>query len=249
MRLFLPLLCLCLSTTTVAAQTANVPVMMKISAGTGFFVNPQGDIVTNAHVVKNCQSISVRLASGERAASLRASEPERDLAVLRVAGKVPAMASLRWNIRDLKAGDEVVIMGYPGQEGVAGNYQYKTSTVIGLQGPTGEPNWLQLDSVAMHGNSGGPVLDRAGNVIAVVAGNALTYRVMTGESGQPVGAPELIGKTDYAITLPVLEDFLRASNTPYYQASSSAYTTVDRMLKARANRFIVPIRCFLGQQA
>jgi S1-C subfamily serine protease len=155
------------------------------------------------------------------------------------------MASLRWNIRDLRVGDEVVVMGYPGQEGVAGRYQFKKTTVLGLNGPTGQPEWLQLSSVAQHGNSGGPVLDAAGNVIAVVTGNAMTYRVMTGEGGERLSDPELVGKSDVAITLPVLEDFLRQNATGYYQSSSGSGSTADRLLEARANRFIVPIRCYL----
>lgn len=243
----LPLLSLMTCLFAAAANAQSVPVMVKISAGTGFFINRDGDVITNAHVVKNCRSISVKTISGERAATLRSSDAERDLAVLRVAGDIPAIASLRWNIRDLRVGDSVVVMGYPGQEGVAGRYQFKKSTVMGLAGPTGQPNWLQLDSVAQHGNSGGPVLDAAGNVIAVVAGNAMTYRVMTSETGKQLGNPELIGKSDIAITLPVLEDFLRQNTTGYYQASSGEGSTADRLLEARANRFIVPVRCYLGQ--
>lgn len=239
---FLPLLVLFAAP---ALAQSTVPVLVKISAGTGFFVNRDGDLVTNAHVVKNCRSISVKTISGERTASLRASDPDRDLAILRIAGDIPGIANLRWNIRDLTVGAPVVVMGYPGQEGVAGRYQFKKSVVRGLNGPTGEPQWLQLDSVAQHGNSGGPVLDTAGNVIAVITGNAMTYRVMTGEGGKRLGGPELIGQSDIAITLPVLEDFLRQHHTGYYQSSSGQGSTADRLLEARANRYIVPIRCYL----
>lgn len=228
------------------AQEQQV-VMVKISAGTGFFVNRDGDIVTNAHVVKNCQSISVKTLEGEKRVSLRATDPDRDLALLRLdGGDVPAIASLRWNIRDVKQGDEVVVMGYPGQEGVAGQYQFKKSTVVQLKGPIGEPQWLQIESVAQHGNSGGPVLDGAGNVIGVVSANALTYRVVTSATGEQLSDPQLIGKSDVAITLPVLEDFLRGAGSGYYQASSSDGTTPDSMLERQANRYIVPIRCYQG---
>ena len=242
MRLFL-LISITMLALPALAQT--VPVMVKISAGTGFFINRDGDLITNAHVVKNCRSMSVKTISGERPATLRASDAQRDLAVLRVAGDIPGMASLRWNIRDLRVGDEVVVMGYPGQEGVAGRYQFKKTTVLGLNGPTGQPEWLQLSSVAQHGNSGGPVLDAAGNVIAVVTGNAMTYRVMTGEGGERRSDLDLVGKSDVAITLLVLEDFLRQNATGYYQSSSGSGSTADRLLEARANRFIVPIRCYL----
>ncbi len=231
-------------------QMQHVPVLVKISAGTGFFVNKEGDLVTNAHVVRNCQRISVLTPAGERNATLRATDPKNDLAVLRVAGDVPEIALLRWNIRDLKQGDEVIVMGYPGQEGVAGQYRFKKSRVLSLSGPISQPFWLQLESVAEHGNSGGPVLDGTGNVIAVVAGNAITYRVMTSrETGQRLSEPEQIGKSDVAITLPVLEDFLRSNGTGFYQSSSGSALLPDAIIERRANRFILPVRCFLGPQA
>ena len=243
MHRFLALLALLLATPALAQQT--VPVLVKVNAGTGFFINRDGDVVTNAHVVNRCKSISVKTLSGERTATLRASDPARDLAVLRVQGDIPAMANLRWNIRDLKVGDAVVVMGYPGAEGIAGKYRFSTTRVTGMNGPTGEPNWLQLSSVAEHGNSGGPVLDMNGNVIAVITGNAMTYRMPTHEGGGRPPEPELIGKSDVAITLPVLQDFLRQYQTGYYQASSGSGSNAVRLLEMRANRFIVPIRCYL----
>ena len=245
MRVLSVVLSLLLLAVPAWAQQQTVPVLMKITSGTGFFINRDGDLVTNAHVVQNCRTISVKTVAGEREARLRASDPERDLAVLRVTGAVPAVANLRWNIRDLTVGDSVVVMGYPGQEGIAGKYQFRTSKVLQLKGPKGEPRFLQLDSVAQHGNSGGPVLDRAGNVIAVITANVELYREMQDASGRAVGDRELISKSDVAITLPVLEDFLRQNATGYYQSSSGGGTTADRLLEARANRFIVPIRCYL----
>lgn len=239
---FFPLMLALLALPAAAQQT--VPVLMRVNAGTGFYINRDGDIVTNAHVVKSCRSISVKTLSGERPATLRASDPARDLALLRVAGDISAIANLRWNIRDLKVGDAVVVMGYPGQEGIAGKYRFKTSTVQGLNGPTGEPHWLQLGSVAAQGNSGGPVLDRAGNVIAVITGNTMVYRVME-KGGKPIADPQLLSKSDVAITLPVLEDFLRQHQAGYYQSSSGSGTAADRLIENRANRFIVPIRCYL----
>lgn len=227
--------------TTPALAQQTVPVMVKVSSGTGFFVNRNGDVVTNAHVLKACRAISVKTPQGERAATLVAHDPARDLAVLRTEGTPAAIANLRWDIRDLRPGADVVVMGYPGQEGIAGKYRFTTTQVTDLRGPTGEPQWLQLNSVAEQGNSGGPVLDTAGNVIGVISANTMLYRTPTNGRGEP----ELISKADVAITLPVLEDFLREHQVGYYQASSGAGSNALRMLETRANRFIVPVRCYL----
>ena len=245
MRRLLPVLLIVTFALPASAQQL-IPVMVKITAGTGFFVTHDGALITNAHVVKNCERISVKMADGEHAATLADADTGKDLALLRVDHAQPAaVAALRWNIRDLKAGDEVVVMGYPGQEGVNGRDAFRKTTVLGLNGPTGEPQWIQLQSVAEHGNSGGPVLDAAGNVIAVITGNAMTYRTYTDAStGKAVRDPELVGKSDIAITLPVLEAFLNDNRVPYNESSSGLVMHADDDLERLSSGFIVPVRCY-----
>ena len=220
-------------------------VQLQISAGTGFIVNPSGDVVTNAHVVRNCQSLSVLSGSSEHPATLSALDTTHDLAILHVPNFTPAaIAPLRSNISDLKIGDAVNVIGFPGQAGIQGHYSFKKSTVSNLKGPGGEPLWIQLTSVVEHGNSGGPVLDGGGNVIAVVSGMAQIYRTTQG-STQP---PELIGRSDVAITLPILEDFLRAHTTPFYESSSGLVAYGDNWLEQNALKYTVAIRCVQGQK-
>ena len=218
-------------------------ILVQLSSGTGFFINRDGKIITNAHVVRQCKSIIVRVPEGELPATLTARDDARDLAVLKVSGRhVPALASLRWNINELNLGDEVVLLGYPGQEGAAGHASFVKTKVNGLVGPNGEAGILQLDSVARQGNSGGPVLDTNGNVIAVITGKAQTYK--TDAAGKPTGAP--IRSADIAITLEALQDFLRQNQVSFYQAPSSGGGFGDRILQENAAKFIVPIRCIQG---
>jgi hypothetical protein len=113
------------ATPALAQQT----VLYKISSGTGFVVNNEGHVITNAHVVKACKSISILTAKGEEQAELVAADSTQDLAVLKTGYISPYNAPLRWNIRDLKVGDPVVVMGYPGQEGSTGHYKFKKSTI------------------------------------------------------------------------------------------------------------------------
>lgn len=218
---------------------AQHSVLYKISSGTGFVINNDGNIVTNAHVVKDCRSISILTPKGEEQASLVAEDATNDLAVLKTAYISPYTAPLRWNIRDLKVGDDVIVMGYPGQEGSTGHYVFKKTRVFSLKGPTGQDTFIQLASVAAHGNSGGPVLDGSGNVIAVISGTALTYHADA--NGKPVG--EALGQSDVAITLAALQDFLRTNNIGYYQSASGVVAYGDAVLRDNARNFIVPVRC------
>lgn len=217
-------------------------VFIQFSSGTGFFINPEGHLITNAHVVKQCQSLSVGMPGGDREAQLIAMDHARDLAVLKVKGTPGAIAPLRTNISDLKVGDAVVLVGFPGAEGAAGRASFGRSRVTAFTGPTGEPLWLQLSSIAQQGNSGGPVLDTTGNVIAVIAGRAETYRTATSSNAKPV----LVAKADIAVTLAALEDFLQENGVSFYRAASGMVQYADGMLAQDALRFIAPVRCVHG---
>jgi S1-C subfamily serine protease len=230
------IVCLLLPALANAQQTINY----KISSGTGFVINNDGHVVTNNHVVRGCKSISVLTPKGEEAATLIANDSTRDLAVLKTSYISQVSAPLRWNINELKVGDSVVVMGFPGQEGAEGHSKYQKTAITALKGPTGEDGVLQLKSVAAKGNSGGPVLDGAGNVIAVISGMALTYRVdaSTGNlSHQP------IGKSDIAITLDALRDFLRQHGIGFYESASGLVMHGDSYLQENAAHFILPVRC------
>ncbi|MFZ4541528.1 MAG: S1 family peptidase [Rickettsiales bacterium] len=235
MRHLLSLLLLITSTTAYAQQT----IYYKVSSGTGFVINNDGHVITNAHVVRECKDISILTPAGEENAVLVAEDPKQDLAVLKTDYISPTIAPLRWNISDLRVGDNVIVMGYPGPQGATGKEVFKKTQVKALKGPTGEARWIQLASVAAHGNSGGPVLDGSGNVIAVISGMAVTYKA--DKAGNPSGNP--IGQTDIAITLASLQDFLRDHAINFYESASGMLSYPDEVLLDNARHFTVPVRC------
>lgn len=214
-------------------------VTYSLSSGTGFVINNDGNVVTNNHVVKECRGISVLTPSGEQKATLVANDPEQDLAVLKTQYIPRHYASLRWNISALKVGDPVVLMGFPGRDGSRGLSQYRNSHVLGLKGPGGESRFIQLESVAAKGNSGGPVLDDSGNVIAVIAGVAMTFRADA--SGQPVG--EKVAQADVAITLDALQEFLHQHGVSFYETASEGVGLSDAELREHAAHYILPVHC------
>lgn len=207
--------------------------------GTGFIINDEGDIITNAHVVRDCQSISILTPQGEESAVLLATDTKRDLAVLKTAFISRNIAPLRLNIRDIRVGDDVVVMGYPGTNADYERYQFKKSRVLNLQGPPGREEWLQLMSVSNRGNSGGPVLDMSGNVIAVVSGMALTFKV--GSDGQL--SDKAVNQADVAVPLVALQGFLQENNIEFYEAISTSHVRGDNALRTKAHSFIFPVRC------
>lgn len=223
---------------------AQTYIYYKYTSGTGFIVNNEGNVITNAHVVRNCKSISILTPRGEEDAKLVDADTKNDLAVLKTAYIAKGLAPLRWNISDLRVGDSVVMLGYPGREGSKGQESYKKTRIVSLKGPAGEAQWLQLKSVAEHGNSGGPVLDSSGNVIAVITGIAQIYNA--DEQGHPVGS--MLSQSDIAITLPALQEFLRLRGISFYESGSSGASYDDSRLHDEALDYTVPVRCITSTE-
>jgi S1-C subfamily serine protease len=138
-----------------------------VGTGTAFFVTWEGHLVTNHHVIDGRSKIQVLLRDGDRLdADLIAVDAENDLAVLRVdviARPLPLRAHER-----LVKGEEVFALGYP-LVMIQGQEQKATfGRVNALSGMQGDERFAQVDVPIQPGNSGGPLLDKRGEVVGVV---------------------------------------------------------------------------------
>jgi serine protease Do len=136
--------------------------------GSGFFVDKNGHIVTNNHVVEDASSITVVLNSGEElVAELVGTDPETDLAVL----KVEPSAEQRYVKFDadteLRVGDYVLAVGNP--FGLGGTVTSGIISALDRDSGRSMPysDFIQIDASINRGNSGGPTFDVRGNVIGV----------------------------------------------------------------------------------
>ncbi len=141
--------------------------------GSGFVLDEEGHVVTNAHVVDGADTITVRLADGtEVDATLVGQDDSTDLAVLHIdvpAGKLHPLALA--SSAGVKVGDSVVAIGSP--FGFEGTLTAGIVSALGrtIDAPNGYAitNAIQTDAAINHGNSGGPLLDSSGRVIGVTA--------------------------------------------------------------------------------
>ena len=216
---------------------------VEYTAGTGFFVSPYGHVITNHHVIRECQDGTIELRGAiEGKAQLVTSDPSFDLALLQADLNSPSAGVLLATERTINVGDKVLVMGYPLSSSETGQYSLATAQVVGVRGPTGEPQWLQFSDSAQKGNSGGPLLDQSGNIIGVVTGKSELYSIDSATQ-QRVS----LGKSDIAVTLPVLKRFLNKNGIHFLQAESLAIRT-DSMIETTAQRFILNIKCVTGRQ-
>jgi putative serine protease PepD len=143
------------------------------ASGTGFVVDADGTIVTNAHVIGEAEQAQVRFDDNGRAVPARVlgTDPSSDLAVLSVdRNSAPRLRVLPLADSDkVRVGDTAVAIGYP-----LGLDRTATAGIISglgreIQAPNGFTieEVIQTDAPINPGNSGGPLLDASGRVIGV----------------------------------------------------------------------------------
>lgn len=145
-------------------------------SGSGVIISEKGYILTNNHVVEDATQLMVVLANGEeQEAVLVGSDRFADIAILKTEGSIPAIASLG-NSDTLSAGETVIAIGSPLGD-------LKNTVTVGVISATGRNldsgrgyqlnDMIQTDAAINQGNSGGPLVNLAGEVIGI---NTLVVR-------------------------------------------------------------------------
>jgi serine protease Do len=135
--------------------------------GSGFIVDPTGIIITNKHVVDDATNLTAIFRDGDRApARLIAAAAMLDLAVLKVdVGQT--LPSLRWGNSDaLEVADPVLAIGNPLAIGMSVSTGVVSALNRDLQ-DTPFDSYIQTDAAINHGNSGGPLINQAGEVVGI----------------------------------------------------------------------------------
>jgi serine protease Do len=139
-------------------------------SGSGVFISPQGYLLTNNHVIDGTTDVSIILADGtQQKVTVVGTDPYSDIAVLKTDGSVPAVATLG-NSDVLKPGESVIAIGSPLGD-------FKNTVTVGVVSATGRSidtgngytieGLIQTDAAINQGNSGGPLVNLAGQVIGI----------------------------------------------------------------------------------
>ncbi len=203
-------------------------------AGSGFFVNHAGDIVTNAHVVSGCGHIET---SGKAPLRLLGSDADIDLAVLHADLSPVDIASLRATPPP-RIGEDVLAFGFP----LPGLLSTEGNVTVGIlsatRGVGDDPHVFQMTAPVQSGNSGGPLVDSTGNVVGVVVSklDAATVSQRTGDVPQNV---------NFAIKAGEVAAFLDRLHIAYSVGRLGDRKEAADLAEA-TKKFAVQIICFGG---
>jgi serine protease Do len=207
----------------------------RASTGTGFVV-ARDRVLTNHHVIDGCNAITVRTANGR---TLPATMParvdvQRDLALLAVPNDPGPVLAFRAN--PVRRGESVVTYGFPLAGLLAAGPTLTTGEVSALAGLANNEQHFQISAPVQQGNSGGPLLDRQGNVMGVIVSKLNAQRIAqrTGDIPQNV---------NFAVKGTEALGFLRRAGVEPTLRESAPTELSAAEVGERAHQSTVFIRC------
>ncbi len=214
-----------------------------VSSGTGFFVTGRGHLLTNHHVIDGCNRVVIRvLGEPPMEAQIINANEEVDLALLKTNATPAVWATFRGG-RSIRQGDEVVVFGFPLTTLLSQGGNLTAGLVTALSGGpqtiggADDLRLIQVSAQVAPGNSGGPLMDRSGNIVGVVV-SVLSAQVVAERTG---GA--LPQNMNFAVRASMARSFLDTNNVDYDVENSDDHLSVADIGET-ARRFTGFIECY-----
>jgi len=194
--------------------------------GSGFFVSKAGHVITNAHVVKGCNRLTVGdSANNQTSAVLISSDSRNDLALLKLGSLETASAETKSLVRqlglkvvplagdgllrseDVRLGESVLVAGFPYGNIFSNTIKVTGGMVSSVRGIGDDSAQFQMDAAVQSGNSGGPIYDSRGNVVGVVVAQLNKLKVAKALGSLPENV-------NFGIKASTVRQFMTASGLP-----------------------------------
>ena len=145
------------------SRTAVVTILSGNKQGSGFLISPKGLVLSNAHVVQDQSPVVVLLDGRKVAASVRKTDADKDLVLLQTNTGSDYPFLPLGNSDKVAEGQPIITIGSP--VGLQGTVTQGIVSAI-RKAPNGL-TFIQIDAAVNQGNSGGPLLNRTGEVIGI----------------------------------------------------------------------------------
>ncbi len=208
--------------------------MRHLASGSGFVISIGGAIVTNHHVVENCDAVAVRINNKQYDARVLAAVEKTDLALLQPIFREGTENSYRVariaREDEIFLGEQVGVFGWPLRGTLSQDGVFTSGTLSAKSGPDGNADMVQISAPIQLGNSGGPVFGDSGRVIGVVRSQ--------------LDRPDA-QNVNFAVKASVLRNFLLRYKQAFYVAESQTRKTLPTRELAELGRQVsVQILCY-----
>ena len=207
------------------------PPKSRGGSGSGFFISKQGHIITNEHVVKKCNKITVGDNIDRQVpAKLIEIDRKNDLALLRTTTLDLASSETKSLIKklstqklgieivplataglmrsdDVELGEDIVVAGFPYGDVFSKDIKVTFGNVNSTKGVGDDSSQFQIQAPVQIGNSGGPIYDKYGNIVGVVVAQLDKLKM-----AKTIGSlPENV---NFGIKASTVKQFLNSSGLP-----------------------------------
>jgi S1-C subfamily serine protease len=220
-------------------------------SGSGFFVSKMGHVITNAHVVQNCNKVTIGdNANKQVPAEIINTDRSNDLALLKLSTLEMASAESKSLIQklgivvvplatngllrseDVKLGEKVLVAGYPFGDVFSNTIKVTSGIVSATRGAGDDSGQFQLDAAVQPGNSGGPIYDSGGNIVGVVV-SQLDKRMMEKAIGS---MPENV---NFGIKASTVRQFLISSGLPSKKSERTEEKSTEQLAEIAQNQALM----------
>ena len=184
-----------------------------VKSGSGFFINNKGYFVTNNHVINGCKQSKITFNEKSVDAKLIAKDETLDLALLRA--NVKPIDYLNISDDPPEKMQKVFVAGYPFGKGLSDDLKFSQGIISSIKGFGDNSNQIQIDAAINSGNSGGPIVNEDGNLVAVAV------------SGLDKSKSEGIG---FGIKASSVKNFLKVNNAKYSSSSLISFGMSNKKL-------------------
>lgn len=209
--------------------------LKPVSSGTGFVVNTETYVLTNAHVIKGCGEVRVKSKNRDLIATVASQDKKNDLALLKLRPEEQPVAVFQ-ELKTLYPGDSVVAVGFPLWGLLASEPNVSVGTVSALAGIRNDTSRLQIAAPVQPGNSGGPLFDKSGLVVGVIVS-----RLNDKAAFESLGI--IPQNVNFAIKSGVAMALMQASDISFSQTKSTKSLTPADVAR-NARKYTVLIECW-----
>ncbi len=218
-------------------QKSNDEKIYSVGSGTGFFINRSGHIVSNNHVIDSCNAVKLHYKGKVTPVTILATDRSNDLSLMKVDTKPDDVFPVA--INDANLLDDIFVAGFPFGKTVSSSVKVTKGVVSALTGIANNYSNIQIDAALQPGNSGGPIINKEGNVVGVAVAK-LDYKIILKNYDTiPEG-------TNFGIKSSTVQQFIKANNVKSMQPNKREMSTKD--IGAKIQKATVYLDCFMTAQ-